>query len=149
VTLDEGVDRIAIERNRCHAHFAVSIVQSERLLDRASAALRGFAEGGIGVIDGERDVAHAIAMQLDVIGDGMIGTKRSGEDEADFPLLQHVAGAIADAGFRSAVAGERHAERRSIIVRGLAGVADVELDVIGSVERKKIRFDFDLRFLRG
>src|SRR5437879_4522230 len=69
----------------------------------------------------------------------MIRPQRAGQDKADLTLFQQIAGAIANARLRAAVAGQAHSEGRSVVVRGLASIADVELDVIGSNEREKIR----------
>ena len=104
----------------------------ERLAHAARAALGGFAIGRGGIVDGQGDVAHAVAMQSDVFGDGMIRRQRGGQHEADLFLFENVAGAIAHAGFRSAVAGQLHSEGGPVIMRRLARVADLELDVIVS-----------------
>src|SRR5580700_1170204 len=76
-----------------------------------------------------------------MIGDGGLGRERGGEHEADFVLRQHVGGALAHAGFGSAIGSDPEPERRAVVVRGLARVANVELDVVGSVERQKILFN--------
>ncbi len=136
--LDEGVNRVAISGDGRHADFARLIAHSERLSHAARAALGGFAIRRRGIVDGQGDVAYAVAMDADMIADGMIGRKRRGQNETDFFLLQNVAGAIAHAGFRTAVSRQFHAEAGPVIVRGLTGVADVKLDVVGSVQRKKI-----------
>jgi hypothetical protein len=70
----------------------------------------------------------------DVAGDVGVGTQGGGEDEANLALLQDVGGAVAAAGFGAGVGDQLHAEGGAVEVGGLAGVADVELDVVGAVE---------------
>ena len=106
------------------------------------AALGRLAIGGFGVIHPQRDVVHAVAVPLDMLGDGVDGIvrlERRGQHEANLILLDDIRRAPALPGLRSAVRHQLHAERRAIVIRRLPGIADVELDVIGSVERKKIR----------
>ncbi len=74
----------------------------------------------------------------DVAGDLGVGAERGGEHEADFALLQDVGGAVAEAGFGAGVGDELHAEGGAVEVGGLAGVADVELDVVGAFEGEEI-----------
>src|SRR5476649_1862696 len=64
--------------------------------------------------------------------------QRRGQDEAHFILHQDVGSAVARSGFGTAVGGQAEAESGAVVVRGLARVADVELDVIGAVERQEI-----------
>src|SRR5271156_5416628 len=91
------------------------------------------------VVDPERDGADAVAVAMDVVGDRVAAAQRGGEDEADLALLDDVRGAIALAGLRAGVGDERHAEGGAIKIRSLARIADVKLDVIGSLEGEKIR----------
>ena len=74
----------------------------------------------------------------DVLGDLGVGAERGGEDEADFALLEDVGGAVAKAGLGAGVGDELHAEGGAVEVGGLAGVADVELDVVGAVEGEEV-----------
>src|SRR5437764_195061 len=62
----------------------------------------------------------------------------SGQDEADLVLHEHVAGAVASAGFGAAIGGELEAEGGAVEMRGLTRVAYVKLDMIGAIQRKEI-----------
>ena len=73
-----------------------------------------------------------------MLGDRVAAAQRSGQHEADLALLHHVRGAVALAGLRTGIGHQRHAERGAVEVRGLAGIADVELHVVGALQRKKI-----------
>src|SRR5207249_8553839 len=53
-------------------------------------------------------------------------------------LTNHIAGALSNAGFRSAVGYRLKTERALVKMRRLLGVADVKLDVICTFERQKI-----------
>ena len=88
------------------------------------------AVGVLGVGHGERDRAHPVAMGGDVAGDLARAEQWGGEDEADPALLEHVGGAVANAGLESRVGGPAKAERVREPVGGLGRVADVELDVV-------------------
>src|SRR5262245_13611853 len=77
-------------------------------------------------------------MLKNVIGNCMLRAKRCGQDKRDLILPDHVAGALAHAGLRSAVGYRLKTERALIKMRRLLGVADVKLDVICAFQRQKI-----------
>ena len=118
--------------------LAVLVAQRLGLAHAARAARGGLAPGRFGVVHPQGDVAHAVAVQPDVIGDRMIGRQRRGQHEADLVLHQDVRGAVARAGLRPAIGRQAESERGAVIVRRLARVAHVELHVVGAVERKEI-----------
>src|SRR5206468_3107027 len=97
--------------------------------DAAGAAFGGFAPRGLGVVNPEGDVADAIAVDADVLGDLAFGLQGRGQDESNFILHEDVAGAVASAGLGSAIGHQAEAEGRAVEVRRLAGVADVVFDV--------------------
>ena len=108
-------------------------------LDRpAGAALHRLPVGLGRVGHRERDVLHAVAVAAAVPRDVVVLAQRGGEHEADAPLLEHVRGAVADAGLRARVRRAREAERVLVEVRGLLGVADPQLDVVPPVERHEV-----------
>ena len=72
-----------------------------------------------------------------VLGNGMIRRQRGGQDEADLALLQHVGGAVARARLRTAVGRQPHAQGGAVEVGRLLGVAHLELDVVGAVQRQE------------
>ncbi len=104
------------------------------------AAAGGLAPGAARIVHPEGDNSHAVAVAMDVIGDGIARAQRRGEHETHLALLHHVGSAIALAGFRPGVGHQRHAECGAIKVGRLARVAHVELDVVGASERKKVAF---------
>ena len=73
----------------------------------AGAAAGGFAPCLRGIVDPQRDVAHAVAMQVDVFGDRMPAAQRRGQHEANLSLLHHIRSAIALAGLRSRIGHQR------------------------------------------
>ena len=77
-------------------------------------------------------------MQPDVIGNGMVRAQRRGQHKADLALFQHVGGPVPGAGLRPAIGGQVKTEGGAVIVRRLARVANIEFDVVGAVERKKV-----------
>ena len=107
-------------------------------LDAAGAAAGGFEPGLAGVVDPEGYGADTVAVFFDVAGDLAVGAEGGGKDEADFALLEDVAGAVALAGLGPGVGDERHAKGGAVEVGGLAGVADVELDVVGALEGQEV-----------
>jgi len=136
--VDEGVDGFAVGGDAGGGDAAVGVGEVGGVLDAAGAAGGGLDPGLAGVVDPESDGVDAVAVGVDVAGDFAVGTEGSGEDEADFSLLEDVAGAVALAGLGAGVGDEGHAEGRTVEVGGLAGVADVELDVVGALEGEEV-----------
>ena len=64
------------------------------LSESARAALGGLAIGRLGIVHPQRDLMHAVAVQMDVFGDRIVGPQRRGQHEADLVLLQNVRSAI-------------------------------------------------------
>ena len=119
-------------------HLPALIGEDVRLGHADGATTRGFAPCGTGIVDPQRDDFHAVAVAADVLRNRVAAAQRRGEHEPDFSLLQNVGGAIALAGLRSRIGHQRHAECGSIEVGGLAGIADVKLDVVGTFQRQKV-----------
>ncbi len=136
--VDEGVDGVAVGGDAGDGDAAVVVGEFGGLLDAAGAAAGGLGPGLAGVVDPEGDGADAVAVGVDVVGDLGVGAERGGQDEADLSLLEDVGGAVAVAGLRACVGDQRHAEGGAVEVGGLAGVADVELDVVGALEGEEV-----------
>ena len=134
--VDEGMDGVAVGGDTGGGDTAVGVGEFFGLLDAAGAAAGGFVPR-FGVVDPEGDGADTVAVLVDVAGDVGVGAEGGGEDEADLALLEDVAGAVALTGLRAGVGDERHAKRGTVEVGGLAGVAYVELDVVGALEGRK------------
>jgi hypothetical protein len=67
-----------------------------------------------------------------------VGTDGRGEDEPDLALLEEITRPVAHARLGPAVRDKLESERGSVVQRRLPGVSDVELDVIGSIDRKRV-----------
>ncbi len=126
----ERVNRVAVRRDRRGLDRAEVVLERLRLGDAARAALRRLPVRLRRVGDGERDVAHAVAVPRLVARDLVVLVQRRREDEADVALLEHVGRAVADAGLRPRVRRARESHRVLVEVRGLLGVPDPELEVV-------------------
>ena len=76
--------------------------------------------------------------RADVLGDLAVGRQRRGEHEPDVVLDHDVARPVADLGLEAAERDRREAPQRAVVGRGLAGVADPELDVVDALERQEV-----------
>src|ERR1700680_2331101 len=112
------------------------VLSTAWLGDTSCAARRGRLVLRGRILDAERDGSYAITVQAQMVGDRTVGLQRRREHEAHLALLQDVAGTVTDAGFRSGVGDDVEAERCAVVVGGLARVADPQLDVVGSLERR-------------
>ena len=138
VALDERVDGIAVGRDRRSYQPAVLIFEGRRRLQDASAAAHGHLEGGVGILDENRDVLDAVAVQGDVARDLVVGNQTCGKHEAQLILRQEIADAIAHARFGAGVGDLIESEGGHVIVGRLLGVADVKLDVVPVDLRERI-----------
>jgi hypothetical protein len=86
----------------------------------------------------ERDHARPVAVAGVVLRDLVVGRQRAGEDEPDAALLEDVRGAVAQAGLEPRVGDLLEAEGARVVVRGLLGVADPQLDVVDAVKRHEV-----------
>src|SRR5262249_2735675 len=94
--------------------------------------------GLAGVVDPESNCAYAVTVCVDVVCDGAVGAERRRKDEAHLALLKSIGGMVALSCLRACVSDQLHAEGCAVKIGGLARVADVELNVIGTFEREKI-----------
>ena len=69
-----------------------------------------------------------------MLGDVALGLQRRGEHQAHLALLEDVAGPVANAGLGPGVGDDVEPEGLAVVVRGLARVADPQLDVVGALE---------------
>ena len=60
--------------------------------------------------------------------------QRRGEHQPHLALLEDVAGPITNTGLGAGVGDDVEPERLAVVVRGLARVADPQLDVVGAFE---------------
>ena len=73
--LDQAVDGVAVGLDGRDDHLAVLVPEHGRLLDRPGAPLDRQPERFARVVHPERDVAHAVAVAVDVGGDGVVGAR--------------------------------------------------------------------------
>src|SRR6185503_4650632 len=132
------MDGVAIGVNGGDHYLASVVPQDGGGLHRTGPPLDGDLERAARVVHPEGNVADAVAVLGNVSRGGMIGSQRRGEQQPDLVLLQQIAGPISGAGLRPAVAGQLKPERRPVVVAGLLGVADIELDEVGAVNGKGI-----------
>ena len=136
--IHEGVDDLAVGVDRRPAQHALLALELGGLERRSRAALGRLLPGRGGVVDGEGDVVHAVAVLVDVLRDLAVGAERRGEDEADVVLDQHVAGAVPNAGLQARVSDGGEAPQGPIVGGRLLGVGDPELDVVDALEGQEI-----------
>src|ERR1041385_4126707 len=130
------MNRIAVDRDRSDHDLTLVVPKDFRLAHRTRAALHGEAMRLSGIVDPQRDVTDAVTVLTDVLGDHARARQGRRDHEANLPLRQQIARAIAHARLRAAIADHLEAHRSLVEVRRLFRVSDVELDVIGSVDRK-------------
>ena len=128
------MDRVAIGGDGRQLNRTVLVFHFEGFADTASAALRRLAPGLASVIHPERHVTDTVAMAMDVVGNLTGRAQRRREHKTDLALLQHIRRAVALTGLRTGVGHQAHAERDAVEVCSLAGIANVELDVIGAIK---------------
>src|SRR5690606_41957122 len=80
----------------------------------------------------------------------LVWSNRRGEHQAGLALLKHVAGTVARARFGPAIGHQVEAEGRPIIYGRLLRISHKELDVVRSIDRKRILHRIRVRYgLRG
>ena len=137
--VDERMAGLAVGVDRRPAEGAVlTAVEGDRLDRRPRAAARRLAERRIDVVDREGDVLHPVAVLPDVLGDLAVGGQGRGKHERDVVAAHHVARPVADAGLEAGERDRREAPESPVISRGLAGVADPELDVVDALEGQEV-----------
>src|SRR5215470_3117239 len=106
------MDHLAISMNAAHNQLSVIVTQLEHF--------------------------HAVAMSVMVITDMMIRPHRRGQHKRDLVLPDRVARPISHAGLRPRVCEALKSKGRFVKMCRLLGVADIKLDVIGTVQWQKI-----------
>jgi hypothetical protein len=73
----------------------------------------------------------------------MFGHQGARQDEADESLLHHIGGCLARARLQPPISGVHEPETVRVEKRGLAGVADIELEMIDAFDRAEILHDLE------
>src|SRR5262249_48828534 len=136
--LNERMNRVAVDLDGGDHRLAAVIAQCARLVHRQRAALHSLGARIARVLYPERDIADAVAVLLNVVGDVASGAQRRREKNANLVLLQQVRRSIARSCFGSAITDELKAERALIVVGRLLRVTHIELDVVGAVDREDV-----------
>ena len=92
----------------------------------------------VGVGHRQRDDLRAVAVRGVMVRDVGLRVQRAGDHEAHAALFEHVRHAVAPAGLQPGVGDLAEPEGMREEVRGLRGVAHVQLDVVDSVQRHEI-----------
>jgi len=108
------------------------VFRRPRIGDGFRTAADGCAERGTRIVDRNGDIAHAVTVTGDVFGDGVARTERTAQDEPEIVLSDRIRDAVVNARLGSAVGDQLETKRRTIIMRGLLGIADVEFEMIES-----------------
>ena len=90
--LDEGMDRIAVGGDGGAYDAARVVGDLDRGAHRFCAAGNSALVRGACIVDDDRDIFDAVAVQGDVARDLVFGHQACGDDEAQIVLLEHVAG---------------------------------------------------------
>jgi hypothetical protein len=133
--VEEGVHGLAVgaDGRVVDGAVLVGVYRGRALRQRAPG--QGGGVGGLGVVDQEADVAHAVAVGADVLGDRRVGRERPGDQEADPALLQHVGHPVAPAGLGTGIGHDLEAERGGQEPCERARVADPPFHVVDAAQR--------------
>ena len=134
----QRVDRVPVGRDRRMTDGAVLVRPVRRLADGLRAPRHRFGEGRVGVVHVEADVAHAVAVEADVIVDRIVRPVGGGQDDAGLALLEGVGRRVAPARFEARVRELREPEGLPVVVGRLPGVAHPELDVMDALQPQRI-----------
>src|SRR4051794_5583181 len=128
------MDQIA-EGRHCRLNYTtVFIVEERRLHDRFGAVADGEIKSPCRVAARKGDVSHRVPVQRYVIRHYASGARRFRHHQTDALLLAHKRHAVAHPGFETAEGHRLKAEGGAVKVNSLLSVADVEFDVINSIE---------------
>ena len=136
--VDEGVDALAVGRDRRELDPPVLVLDPLRVCDAARSALQRLTVGVSRVRNLQGDVLRRIAVLGRETADVAVGTNAAREHEANVALLQHIRRAIANARLGAGVRDPLEAERVLVPVGRLLGVADPKLEVIPPLEWHEI-----------
>ncbi len=138
VLRDERVQRLAVGVDRRAADAAVPVGDVVRLDGGRGAPAHRLLERAVRIVHLEGDVADAVAVHADVVGRGVIGGQRRGEDEPRTALTHRIGRQLAAARLESCVREIREPERQPVEEGRLPGVADPELDVMNLPQFQRV-----------
>src|SRR6185369_715556 len=128
------MDQIAEGRHRRLDHTTVFIIEERRFHDRLGAVGDSEIKSLCGIAARQGDVSHSVPMQGDVIRHYTRGGRRFRYHQTYAVLLADKRHAVAHAGFETGESHRLKAEGGAVKVNSLLRIADIELDVINSIE---------------
>src|SRR5262245_10322114 len=135
-SIDERMPGLAVRLDGGGDDLAVLVLDNRRLDEPLRAMLDRVRVGRVGVRDLECDVPDAVPVSCDMPTDRGARPYLTAEHEPRTSRLEHILGTIAEALLRTAIGGARHPENGRVVVRGLLGVADQEMDEIDPLTGK-------------
>src|SRR4029450_479083 len=121
--------------------LAMLVIENRRLDEPLGAMLDRVRVGRIGVRDLECDVPYTVAVSGNMAADRGASPNLTADPEPRAAGLEHVLGVVAETLLRTAIGGARHPEGGRVVVRGLLGVADQEMDEIDPLHRERVSRD--------
>src|SRR5678815_5573099 len=121
----------------CHCrldHTTVFIVEQRRFHDRSGAVGDSVIKSLCGIAARQGDVSYSVSMQRDVIRHYTRGGRRFRHHQTYTVLLANKRHPIAHAGFETAESHRLKSEGGAVKVNSLFRIADIEFDVINSIE---------------
>jgi len=98
----------------------------------------GLLPGTGGVVDPEGNNFHPISMLMDMFGNRMLRTERGGEDKTELVLAYDIAHRLTVACLRTAIGQRLESKGRLVIVGSLFGIANIEFNIVGPLQRQEI-----------
>ena len=130
---------LAIGRDGRHHHCAVLVLLLKRLPDASRAPARRLLPGLARIVHPQRHVLHAVPVAIDVVGNRAPRPQRRGQHQPDLALLKYIGGPVALACLRSRIGHQLVPKRQPVVVSRLPRVAYIELHVVRTVQRQKVR----------
>ena len=139
LALHETLHRVSVGGDGRNSHFAVFVLRAWSAPARRARRAALFRDKPTPASSTHSAISRTpspCSLMCSAMGpraaSGVVNTKRI------LSCCTHIGSAVARAGLRAAISHQLHAERGAIIISGLLGVADIKLDIIGAVQRKKI-----------
>ncbi len=128
------MNRVAVGADCGAANSSVLVDEIVRLLLGRRAALDSFLEGQVRIFDVQGDIAHTIAVAAKMLAGRAAGVQGRGQQDVGLALTQQIGSSLPVPGFEPAVCNLRKTECVAIVERRLFGVADIELNVMDSLQ---------------
>ncbi len=141
-SFNEYVNCITISIYTRTFYFAKTVRFRLRFKVRLRPTFHGLMKGLFGVVYPQGYCLYPVAVLVNVPADFSAAFQRGSQHQPDLALLHHVRFAVFEAGSQAGVGQRLEAKGRFVEVGGLFGIAHVQFDVVGSVQRQEV---FSLR----